>query len=153
MRKTLVLLALLASSALFLTTAPAASAAANCTNVYASTTWWDGMLNFGAYIGACTSDVSQVEFITATQQYAGWFDGNDQTGQPYKYSTTGYGPAVQNWAGVTLSVAYKRAPWCGGANHQVQPWFHFRIRNASQSWPGVWGPWKIKWGPVHNILC
>ena len=157
MRKTLVLLALIASSALFLAATPTpANAAANCADVWASTTWWDGQLNFGAYIHDCTN-VSMVQYVEGNGgPGSGWFDASDQTpAGPYKYATSTYGPAIQYiYSPATqTSRAYKRNSWCGGANHVVQPFFQYRIRNSTWGYPGSWGSWQTRWGPVHNILC
>ena len=146
MRRLTVLLALACASILTIGAAPAS--AANCTAVYAGTTYWNGQLNFQANVGGCTG-INAVQFRNTVSTGAGWIDYSNGTFQRATYPTgdiTIGGPPSMTGA----SLIYSRNAWCNGYVHQVETWFAWRIRNSNGN---TWGNWYWDVSNRYNIIC
>jgi hypothetical protein len=156
MPRNTLLLAILASSVIFLLGAtPTPASAANCTFLGTSATWWtgsDNKMNFEAYIGSCTGDVDQVQFGAVWPgNQAGWFDASDRTCCPYIIATGALGAATQAGPGTSYRIrTYKRTPWCFAA-HLIQPFYYWRIHNSTGG--GSWGSWHVTWGSGQWAQC
>jgi hypothetical protein len=155
-RKFIVLLAIMAGSLFTLGASATPALAGNCTNVYNSaTTYYAGLLHYGAVVGSCTA-VNRVQWGLSTDTHAidaagWWYDGN--TGALY-VPTTHYNNAIQpSPAGGWEQVIFNHAPWCGGATHWVTTNFSYRIESIDPKGGLSWGPWHEVVTNGYQIVC